>query len=368
MLLADLGADVLKIEEPTQGDTMRLREPFLSKESMQYLILNRNKRSLTLNLKTPEARDIFCQLTKNSDVIVESFRPGVVKRLGIDYESLEEINPNIVYCAITGYGQDGPYRDVPGHDINYLAISGILSMTGLKGGPPMQLGLPIADVGGGLFAAFAILAALLGRQHTGRGQYIDVSMLDGLISFLTLFAANYFATGKPPLRGEFRQSCIYPFYNIYKAKDDEYLTLGCSEEHFWANLCKTLGREDLIEHQFDEGEKREEAFQFLRSAFMTKTRDEWIDILRKADVCCAPVYNLKEVFSDAHVLNRDMVQQIEHPIEGPIKQLGFPWKFSETPAQINSSPPALGEHTHEVMGSLGYTHEEIASLKEKGII
>jgi crotonobetainyl-CoA:carnitine CoA-transferase CaiB-like acyl-CoA transferase len=368
MLLADLGADVLKIEEPKLGDTMRLREPFLSKESMQYLILNRNKRSLSLNLKAPEAKEIFYQLAKNSDVIIESFRPGVVKRLGVDYESIAAMNPKIVYCSITGYGQEGPYRDVPGHDINYLAISGILSMTGLKGGPPMQLGLPIADVGGGLFASFAILAALLGRQGSGKGQYIDVAMLDGLISFLSLFAANYFATGKPPLRGEFRQSCIYPFYNIYKAKDDEYLTLGCSEEHFWANLCKALGREDLIEHQFDEGEIREEAFQFLRSTFLTKTRDEWIDMLRKADVCCAPVYNLKEVFKDTHVLERDMVQEIDHPIEGAVKQLGFPWKFSETPAEIKSSPPALGEHTHEVMQNLGYSKETIDAFKEKGII
>lgn len=367
MLLADLGAEVLKIEEPLQGDTMRLREPFLKKESMQYLILNRNKRSLTLNLKQPKAREIFYKLVATNDVILESFRPGVVQRLGIDYESVRKINPRIVYCSITGYGQDGLYRDVPGHDINYLGISGILSTTGEKGGPPIIPGLPIADVSGGLFAGFAILAAIIARSRTGRGQYIDISMLDGLVSFLTLYAANYFATGRPPIRGEFRQSGIFPFYNIYKAKDGKYLTLGCSEKHFWANLCKALGREDLIEYQFDEGEKREEAFKFLREIFMTKTRDEWIKTLREADVCCAPVYDLGEVFSDPHILARNMVKEVEHPAEGKVKQLGFPCKFSDTPCLIRTPPPALGEHTGEVLKNLGYTGDEINSFKKDGI-
>lgn len=368
MLLADLGADVLKIEEPLQGDTMRLREPFLKKESMQYLILNRNKKSLTLNLKKAEAKEIFYKLVRTSDVILESFRPGVVQRLGIDYESIKKVNPKTVYCSITGYGQEGPYRDIPGHDINYLGISGILSMTGEKGGPPILPGIPIADMGGGLFAAFAILTAIIARSKTGRGQYVDISMLDCLFSFITLFAANYFATGKPPIRGEFRQSGIYPFYNIYKAKDGEYLCLGCSEEHFWANLCKTLGREDLTEYQFDEGEKREETFRFLRKTFMTKTRDEWIKILRETNVCCAPVYDVGEAFADPHSLFRDMVKEVEHPTEGRIKQLGFPWKFSDTPGMIKTSPPALGEHTEKVLGNLGYTLDEINSLKKDGAV
>ena len=368
MLLADLGAEVLKIEEPSQGDTMRLREPFLKKESMQYLILNRNKRSLTLNLKIPKAKEIFYKLVATNDVILESFRPGVVQRLGIGYESVKKINPRIVYCSITGYGQDGPYRDVPGHDINYLGISGILSMTGEKDGPPIVPGLPIADVGGGLFAAFAILAGIMARDRTGRGQYIDMSMLDGLVSFLTLYAANYFGTGKPPLRGEFRQSGIYPFYNIYKTKDGKYLTLGCSEPHLWANLCKALEREDLIEYQFDEGEKREEAFQFLRKTFRTRPRDEWIEILRKADVCVAPVNDLSEVFADPHVLYRNMLKEVEHPIEGRIKQLGFPWKFSDTPCQIKTPPPALGEQTEEVLRNLGYSKDDINSFRKDGIL
>jgi crotonobetainyl-CoA:carnitine CoA-transferase CaiB-like acyl-CoA transferase len=368
MLLADLGAEVLKIEEPSQGDTMRLREPFLIKESMQYLILNRNKRSLTLNLKAPKAGEIFRRLAAQNDVILESFRPGVAQRLGIDYESIKKVNPGIIYCSITGYGQDGPYRDIPGHDINYLGISGILSMTGQKDGPPIVPGLPVADVGGGLFAGFAILAAIIARGRTGRGQYIDMSMLDGLVSFLTIYAANYFGTGRPPLRGTFRQSCIYPFYNVYETEDRKYLTLGCSERHLWANLCNALGREDLIEHQFDEGEKREETFQFLRKTFKTRPRDEWIEILRKANVCIAPVYDLGEVFSDLHILSRQMVREVEHPVEGPIKQLGFPWKFSETPGRIKMPPPSLGEHTGMVLQDLGYGCAEVETLRKEGVI
>lgn len=368
MLLADLGAKVVKIEEPSQGDTMRLREPFLKKESMQYLILNRNKQSLTLNLKRPEALGIFHKLAAESDAVLESFRPGVVQRLGVDYESIKKINPKVIYCSITGYGQNGPYRDVPGHDINFLGVSGILSMTGQKGGPPIPLGLPISDVGGGLFAAFAILTGLLARNRTGRGQYIDISLLDGMISFLTLYAADYFGTGRPPLRGEFRQSGTYPFYNIYKTKDSKYLTLGCSEKHFWANLCKALEREDLIEYQFDEGEKREETFQFLIETFLTKSRDEWIMILREADVCCAPVNDLEEAFADPQVLSRDMVKETDHPIEGRVKQLGFPWKFSGTPAVIKSPPPALGEHNTDILKTLGYEEEEIRAFEKDGVI
>jgi crotonobetainyl-CoA:carnitine CoA-transferase CaiB-like acyl-CoA transferase len=368
MLLADLGGEVLKIEEPSQGDTMRQREPFLKRESMQYLILNRNKRSLSLNLKTEKAKEIFFDLVKKYDVIIESFRPGVAQRLGIDYQSVKKVNPKIVYCSITGYGQDGPYRDVPGHDINYLSISGILSMTGEKDGPPITPGLPIADVGGGLFAAFAILAAIIAREKTGKGQYIDISLLDGLVSFLTLYAANFFGTGKSPRRGEFRQSGIYPFYNVYEAKDGKYLSLGCSEEHFWRNLCKVLGREDLTEYQFDEGEKREETFRILRQTFMTRNRDEWVEVLRKADVCCAPVYELSEVFSDPHVQHREMVKNVDHPTEGPIKQLGFPWKFSDTPGRIKSPPPALGEHSDGILKELGFGEKEINLLKKSMVI
>ncbi len=368
MLLGDLGADVLKIEEPGKGDPSRTREPLLKKESSQYLIVNRNKRSITLNLRKPRAREIFYKLVAVSDVILESFRPGVAKRLEIDYDKVSKINPRIVYCSITGYGQEGPYRDVPGHDINFLAMSGILSMTGEKGGPPVLPGLLIADVGGGLFAANAVLAAIISRSKTDHGQYIDMSLLDGAISLLTIFAANYFATGRPPVRGDVRQFGLYPFYNIYEAGDGKYLTLGCSESHFWANLCKALGRQDLIDYQFDEGEKREETFKFLRGTFMQQNRDEWIRTLRESDVCCAPVYDLSEVFSDPHVLFRQMIQEIDHSVEGKIKQLGFPWKFSDAPPTIKLPPPLLGEGTIEVLKGLGYTDEEISSLKRDGVV
>ncbi|MBW2370825.1 MAG: CoA transferase [Deltaproteobacteria bacterium] len=368
MLLADLGAEVIKIEAPPTGDTMRLREPFLSKESMQYLILNRNKKSLTLNLKTSEARDIFYKLAGEIDIVIESFRPGVVQRLGVDYDTIKQINPKVIFCSITGYGQDGPYRDIPGHDINFLGISGILSMTGQKGGPPVVPGLPIADVGAALSAAVAILAAVIACKQTGKGQYVDASMLDSIISFTTIFAADYFGTGKAPLRGEFRQSGRYPFYNIYETKEGKYLTLGCSEPHFWANLCRALGREDLTEFQFAEGQKREAIFKFLKETFLTKERDAWVTLLREADVCCAPVNDLAEALTDRQVIAREMVQEIDHPVEGSIKQLGFPCKLSETPAAITQPPPALGEHTEEILGELGYGLEQIDGFKQRGII
>ncbi len=368
-ILADFGAEVIKVEEPTRGDYSRWMHPLIKGEGAYFLCVHRNKKSITLNLKTEKGREIFYRLAKTADVIIESFRPGVTKRLGVDYETIKKINPRIVYCSVSGYGQDGPYKNLPGHDINYISVAGILGLTGQYGGPPVIPGTQIADLGGGcMLATISILIALIAREKTGKGQYIDVSMTDGSISWLTLSAPVYFAEGKPPERGGMAVTGYYPCYNVYETKDGKYISLGCLEERFWRNLCKALGREDFIEHQWATGEKREEIFSTFRKIFKTKTRDEWFKELAEADVCVAPVYSLDEVFRDPQVLHRKMVEEIEHPKAGKIKVLGIPAKFSETPGKIRDPAPGFGQHTKEILKMLGYSDKEIEEFKKTGVI
>ncbi len=370
MLLADMGADVLKIEEPSVGDTFRLYSPIMpGGESMQFMLVNRNKRSITLNLKKPRGREIFMKLAEKADGVVEQFRPGVVARLGVDYESVRKVNPNVVYCSISGYGQDGPYRLVPGHDINYQACSGWMSVTRTPDGQPMHCGNLVADIaGGGLFPTVAILSGLMAQKLTGQGQYLDVSMMDTMVHMMTIHAGYYFGMGKVPQPGSFRQSGIYPFYNMYKCKDGKYLTLGCSEHHLWANACRVLGREDYIPHQFPEGSLREEMIEFFKQAFLTKERDEWLRIMEEANVCVAPVLDMAEVFQHPQAVHRKMVDEVEHPMEGRVPQLGFPYKMSATPGRIKTPPPLKGQHTDEVLRQLGYGDEEIKSFHQEEVV
>jgi len=344
-------------------------QPLIGGESAYFLCVHRNKKSITLNLKTAEGRKIFYKLAKTADVIIESFRPGVVKRLKVDYKTIRKINPKIIYCSVSGYGQKGPYKNLPGHDINYISIAGILGLTGRYGEPPTIPGTQIADLGGGcMLATISILIALIAREKTGKGQYIDISMTDGSVSWLTLSAPIYFAEGKTPERGGMPVTGYYPCYNVYETKDGKYISLGCLEERFWKNLCKAIGREDFIEHQWATGEKREEIFSALKKIFKTKTRDEWFKELAKADVCVAPVYSLDEVFKDKQILYRRMVEEIKHPKAGKIKVLGIPAKLSETPGKIRKPAPTFGQHTKEILKSLGYSKREIEKLKKKGVI
>lgn len=367
-LLADMGAEVIKIEEPVRGDYSRWAPPFIKGESSYFMLIHRNKKSVTLNVKSKKGREIFYKLAARSDVVIENFRPGVTKRLGVDYESIRRINPKIVYCSVSGYGQNGPYRDIPGHDINYIGVGGVLGLSGFRDGPPAIPGSQIAGLGGCLLATVAILTALLAREKTGDGQYIDVSMTDGVVSWLTIPAAFFFAEGKPvnreglPVLGEF------PCYKVYECKDSKFISIGCLEERFWSNLCKVLGREEYIGHQWATGKKREEIFSEFRRIFKTKDRDEWFEILAKADVCAAPVHSLDEVFKDPQVLHRKMIIEVEHPIAGRIKQLGIPIKFSETPGGIRTPAPSLGQHTREILLELGYSENEIDEMRRSGVI
>jgi crotonobetainyl-CoA:carnitine CoA-transferase CaiB-like acyl-CoA transferase len=370
LILADLGAEVIKIEEPGFGDYIRQVPPMLHGKSYRYLILNRNKKSLTLNLKSEEGREIFLKLASKSDVVLESFRPGVAKRLGISYDHLKAKNPGIVYCAISGYGQDGPYSNLSGHDIDYIGYGGVLGITGEKGKPPIIPGVQIADIGGGgMLAATSILAALMARTKSGRGQFVDVSMLDGVVSWLSIHAAEYFGEGKSPQRGNMLLSGGLAAYNVYETSDSKYLTLGILEEWFWKNLCKALGRDDLCKIDFVNPSEQPRLLSFLKETFKKKPLSEWIKILNAADVPCGPVNSIEDVFKDKQVLHRKMVFEINDPSIGAIRQIGTPIKLSETPVTYRNAPPELGQNTEELLTNLlGLSEEQIAALRKSKII
>ena len=304
-------------------------------------------------------------------MILESFRPEVKMRLRIDYETIKKINPKIIYCSLSGYGQDGPYRNLVGHDINYIAIGGVLDISGESGGPPIIPGVQIADLGGGgMLAAIGILTALIAREKTGMGQFIDVAMLDGVIAWLSIHAWMHFAGFQafPLKRGEMVLNGGVSCYNVYETKDGKYITIGALEPWFWQNLCKTLDREDLIPYQFATGKEGMKVRSALGEIFLTRNRDEWFDLLKDKDVCVAPVNTIEEVFTDPQVLHRKMLIEMTHPKLGKIKQIGIPIKFSDTPGRIRSPPPSLGQHTEEILQSLGYRKDEIEELREKNVI
>ncbi len=377
MILGDLGAEVIKIgPPPTVGARQATRE--VGKREVAYQTINRNKKSILLNLRLEEARHIFYQLAAETDVIVEGFRPGVAKRLGIDYQTVSKINLKITYCSITGYGQDGPYRDLPGHDINYISIGGALNLIGEADRQPVIPLNLIADYGaGGMSAVVGVLSALIARSKTGKGQYIDISLTDSVISLLTETVLDpYFQSGVIPKRGETSLDGNYPYYNIYKTKDGKFITIGCLEPWLWENLCRTIGKEEFIpfhrerEHSFlpPEGEKWQEISSSLKQLFLSKTRDKWFELLSQKDVPVGKVYSLDEVFTDPQVLHRKMVIEVEHPTEGKIKQVGIAIKLSDTPGRVRNLPPLLGEHTEEILTGLGYNKQRINELRQKGII
>lgn len=362
MMLADLGAEVIKIEEPGTGDPTRHSPPRLGQHGAAFQQVNRNKKSLALNLKRPEGRDILLKLAATADAILEQFRPGVVDRLGVGYETLSELNPRIVYCSLSGFGQNGPHRNRSGHDLNYLALSGVLGLTTDERGKPVIPGVQIADLAGGMIAAFAMVAALLAREKTGRGQYVDVSMFDVMLSMLPVPAAHQFA-GKPIAVGEkYVLSGRYPFYHVYETADGRFMTLGALEPKFWANFCLAIQREDLISRQFDE-EKREELFAEVRGVFKSRTQSEWVILMKDADCCCEPVLSMDEAFLHAQTIAREMVREA-----GGIKQLGFSYKMSDTPSGDWIATPSLGQHTDELLAEIGLEETERSKLRASGVV
>ncbi|MBC7248722.1 MAG: CoA transferase [Anaerolineae bacterium] len=363
MILADFGAEVIKIEEPVRGDYMRSIPPLARQEGAVFLAVNRNKKSLTLNLKTEAGRRIFMQLARTADVLLEGFRPGVMARLGLDYAALREVNPRLVYCSLSGYGQAGPYRQRAGHDLNYIALGGVLSLLGGEDCPPTVPGVQLADLCGGLWAALAITLALLARERTGVGQYLDVAMLDSVVSLLTVPAAVHFLGGNVDGGPRPAPATGQANYNVYRTRDGRYMTLGALEVKFWRAFCQAVGREDWIERQDDDRLVGE-----VQALFATRTLAEWEELFTGQDVCCEPVHTLEEVFADPQVQARGMLVEVEHPLEGGLKQLGMPIKLSGTPGTVRTPPPRLGEHTEELLRALGYNAEAIADLREQGVV
>jgi len=349
-MLADLGMDVLVITNPT--DPFGVGIPFL----------RRNKRSMTLNLKRDAGREIFLRLAADADVVLDGFRPGVTQRLGIDYATLAAHNPRLIYCAITGYGQDGPYRDRVGHDVNYLGYGGVLNFIGHADGPPVIPGVQIADIGAGsLMAVVGILAAVIARQQTGRGQLVDVAMLDGAVMW-NVYHLLLHLLGQHPTRGTAQLTGRYACYTVYETRDGRYVTVGAYEPYFWATLCRHFGREDLIDLQWSEPH-REAVLSFFRGAFREKTLAEWMAELGDKEICFGPVNTMDDVFADPQVQHRGML-----PRDGDTHTVGPPIKLSATPASIRTPPPTFGQHTDEVLHALGLADAEIARLRNDGTI
>jgi len=373
MILADLGAEVIKVEVPEVGDMTRSwGPPFIGGESAYFLCVNRNKKSMTLNLKTEKGKKILYRLAEKCDVLLENFRPGVTDKLGVNYEAIHEINPRMVYCSISGFGQTGPYRDWPAYDIVVQGLGGFMGITGEFGRPPVRVGVAITDILAGAHAAIAILSALIARKTTGKGQWIDVSMLDGAVSWMTYMAANYFATGKVPERMGSAHPNIVP-YQCFETKDGKYINIAIGNDRLWTSLCKVLGLKKLVQDpRFATNPKRvknrNELISMLTKVFSTKIRDEWLEILGR-EIPCGPVYTMDEIFSDPQVLHRGMLVEIDHPVAGKIKQIGVPMKFSETLGEIKAPPPLLGQHTEEILKFfLKLSENEVSQLRKEKVI
>jgi len=369
MLLGDLGAEILKIEEPSEGDYGRWGDSKRTYESMVFIMANRNKKSMKLNLKHETGKGIFRRLAAVNDVLIESFRPGVMDRLGLGYEEIRKFNEKIIYCSATGYGQEGPYAHKPGHDINYLAISGILGCTGEHTGRPVIPGIPFGDMaGGGVFTALVIIAALYGRQQTGKGQHIDVAQTDVLTSLNILNLAEALARKKGQTARPHNLRGANLCYNTFKTLDGKFIALGALEEKFWKSFCKAVGREDWIANHLVPYDDAAEATNEVRDLFASKTQKEWIAIFEKVDACLTPVLAPEETLKDAHLIERETIMSIKDPDRDDTLQIGFPAKFSEKLNFTRSPAPFFGQHTVEMLTHLGYTQDQIESLEEDSVV
>jgi crotonobetainyl-CoA:carnitine CoA-transferase CaiB-like acyl-CoA transferase len=372
MLLADMGAEVIKVEMPGSGDDSRgWGPPFIEGEAAYFLSVNRNKKSITLNLKDPKAKEIALKIIEKADIVLESNRPGVMTKLGLDYETVKKINPEIIYCSISGFGQTGPYSKRPGFDQVIQGYGGIMGLTGEKGGGPIKVGIAVTDIATGMFAATGILTALFHRERTGQGQHVDASMLDGQVSWLTYQAGRYLASGNVPERIGSAHPLIVP-YQDFEASDG-FINIAAGNDNLWKKFCAVTDLNDIADDpKFATNpkrvENRDEVVAIVSKKIKTKTMQEWLDILNDAGVPCGPIYTVDQIFKDPQVLAREMLVEIDHPKCGKIQVTGSPIKLSETPAEITTHPPMLGEHNSSILQEFGFSEEDITKLKEDKVI
>jgi crotonobetainyl-CoA:carnitine CoA-transferase CaiB-like acyl-CoA transferase len=362
LLLADLGADVVKIEEPGRGDYIRLTPPLVDGQGAAHRALNRGKRSVTLDLKAAGGPDLLLRLVEGADALVESFRPGVLDRLGAGWDALSRQNPRLVYCALTGYGQDGPYRDRVGHEINYIGYAGILEATGAPDGPPVLPAVQVGDLGGGMAAALGVVASLGQAAREGRGRLVDVSMLDVSVSWAAVLTSWYLATGEVPARGAMPLTGGLACYRPYRCADGRFVAVGALEPRFWRALCEALGMEDLIDGHLVPSRQEEVALR-LEDAFGSRPREEWVERLAGLEACVGPVNDVAETVADPQVRHRGMVAEVDGRTVGP----GPTIRLEEGGGAMRPAP-ALGEHTDEVLAEAGVSREEIADLRDRSIV
>jgi len=375
LILADLGAEVIKVEQPGIGDYERQIRPFQGEMAYRFMLLNRNKKSIGLNLKQDEGREIFLDLVRRADVVVEGFRPGVMNKLGLGYDVLKSVNESIVYCSLTSYGHSGPYRDKVAHDINILATTGLLDLIGAADGPPVIPGVQLVDTVTALYAVIGIQAALAAKARTGKGQHVDLSMHDCAFSLMFDSVRYPLAEGRIPVRGKERLMGGLANYNIYQTRDDRYIAVGALEKKFHEKLLKEIGLDEYIEQNGSvtasavNPEKEGVIKNRFREIFKEKSLKEWQQILETANVFFSAVDTVADALEDEQLKSREMVVETEHPFAGAIKQIGSPIKLSENPVDLERLPaPLLGEHSLEILGKLGLNNERIRALTDKGVV
>ena len=371
MLMGDMGAEVIKVEEPTGGDETRKWTPFVNGESTQFLTFNRNKRSLSVNLKEREGLKIVQDLAADADVMIESFRAGTLDRLGLGYEAIKKTNPGVVYCSISGYGRTGPMADMPGYDLLIQAYSDLMSLTGDPEGSPLRIGFSLVDLFTGMMAYGTILTALRQRDQTGKGQWVESALLDGQVAALSYHATGFMGTGVEPKRMGSGHPSLVP-YQSFSASDGQFI-IGCANQGLWERMCRAIGQDAMLDDpryitNTDRVEHRAECVGELSALFAQKTTAHWVDLIVEAGVPCGPINTVADVVSNPQVLARNMIAEVDHPNIPNLKFPGSPLKLTDSPATIRRVPPMLGQHNEEILEEAGYSPEKIADLKERGVL